>query len=77
MLIAYLAVDLDGSPALESYAQPCASGAGGDAVKLWLSSRVDMDEDGGAIFCLAVTGDPGDRVTVKQDGQIVAVVVRA
>lgn len=79
MLIAYVAVEIDGSPALDTFTVSAARSEPDNCdeqVKAWLSERIDMDEDGGAIFCLAVTGKPGDRYEVKQDGQIVAVVVR-
>ena len=51
-----------------------------DVVKGWLHGALGgatLDEDGGAIFCLAVTGKPGDRYEVTVGGLPVAVVVRS
>jgi len=51
-----------------------------DVIKGWLHGALGgatLDEDGGAIFCLAVTGKPGDRYVVTVDGLPVAVVVRS
>ena len=75
MLIAYVAVDLDGTPALQPACFPTDDG--GDACSEWLAECVDRDEDGGALAVLAIVGKPGERFEVKQDGVTVAVVVRA
>ena len=77
MLICYLAVDLDGTPALESFTVSAADDDCDEKINAYLADRVTCDEDGGAVFCLAVTGKPGDRFEIKQDGVTVAVVVRA
>lgn len=74
MLVAIVAIDHDQTPALEIKTFPVDDD--GDACAAWLDTGIDRDEDGGALACLAIVGKPGDRVEVKQDGLVVAVVVR-
>jgi len=71
MLRCILAVDLDGSPALTVH-----DFANDDDCAAYLASRVDRDEDGGALAVLHITGKRGDTLNIEQDGQCVAVVVR-
>ena len=69
MLICYLAVDLDGTPALD-VTRYDATPDGWDECAAYLTERVYTD---GAERPMRV----GDRSEVKQDGVTVAVVVRA